>query len=141
MDASQQGGGFSGGGQGGGGRQADGRGGGGPGGGPGGGGGKRHKRRRQRPQRPKRRIPSAKESAALDSVGRERMFQQVEGLLRQIRELAEETNEFTEDDLRNYTTMVTTFMTLLEEESEPISERARSEFLRVRDRLTQVLRG
>lgn len=136
MDASQHGGGFSGSGQGGGGRQADGRGG-------GGGGGKRHKRRRQRPQRNnnQRRIPSSKESAALDSVGRERMFQQVEGLLRQIREHAEEANSFTEDELRHYTTTVTTFMTLLEEESEPISERARSEFLRVRDKLTHALRG
>lgn len=134
MDASQQGGGgYSGGGQGGNGRQGDGRG--------GGGGGKRHKRRRQRPQRNKRRIPSAKESAALDSVGRERMFQQVEGLLRQIREQAEETNDFSEEDLRHYTTTVTSFMTLLEEESEPISERARSEYLRVRDKLTNALRG
>lgn len=69
------------------------------------------------------------------------MFQQVEGLLRQIREQAEETNDFSEEDLRYYTTTVTSFMTLLEEESEPISDRARSEFLRVRDKLTNALRG
>jgi len=124
-------------------------GGGGGGGGNNGGGGRRNKRRRQRPQRPnnnfnnsnKRRSLSPRESAALDSVGRERMFQQVEGLLRQIREEAEEHGAFSDDQLRDYVSTVTTFMTLLEEESEPLTERARSEFLRVRDKLSNALRG
>lgn len=126
-------------------RQHDGRGGGGGGGGGNGGGGRRNKRRRQRPQRqqnnkPRRKL-SPKESAALDTVGRERMFQQVEGLLRQIREEAEEAGVFSDDEVREYVTTVTNFMTLLEEESEPLTERARSEFLRVRDKLSQALRG
>lgn len=131
------------GGQGGSGNRPHGGGGGG-GGGNNGGGGRRNKRRRQRPQRPnnnKRRSLSPRESAALDSVGRERMFQQVEGLLRQIREEAEEHGAFSDDQLRDYVSTVTTFMTLLEEESEPLTERARSEFLRVRDKLANALRG
>ncbi len=108
------------------------------------GGGRRNKRRRQRQQqRPnkQRRRPSAKESAALDSVGRERMYQQVEGLLRQIREEAEENGAFSDDELREYVSTVTSFMSLLDEESEPLTERARSEYLRVRDKLTHALRN
>lgn len=116
----------------------DGRGGGGNGG-----GGRRNKRRRTRPQKQNnlRHKLSPKEAAALDSVGRERMFQQVEGLLRQIREEAEETGAFSDEEVREYVTTVTAFMTLLEEESEPLTERARSEFLRVRDKLSHALRG
>lgn len=107
-----------------------------------GGGGKKGKRRRQRQQRPRHvRAPTAKENAAIDSHNRERIFQHIEGLLRQIREEAEETGGFSDEQLRDYTATAVAFMRLLEEQSEPLPERVRIEYLRVRDRLTQALRG
>ena len=69
------------------------------------------------------------------------MFQDIEGLLRQIRERAEETAEWTEEQLSEFTHTVTGFTKSLEEEGEPVSERARSEYQRIREKLSQVLRG
>jgi hypothetical protein len=106
----------------------------------GGGRGPRKKRRRQRTQRNKRRGGSDR-GAHLDLVSRESMFQDVEGLLRQIRERAEETAEWTEAELGDFTQAVTGFMKSLEEESEQVSERARSDYQRVREKLAQALRG
>ncbi len=104
------------------------------------GGGKKGKRRRQRQQRPRHaRKPTAKENAAIDSSNRERIFQHVEGLLRQIREEAEETGKFSEDQVRDYAMTVVNFNRLLEEQSEPLPERVRIEYLRVRDKLTSAL--
>jgi len=106
------------------------------------GGGSRKKRRRQRAQRSKRhRSNPGRPSIALDLVSRESMFQDVEGLLRQIRERAEETAEWTAEQLNDFTHTVTTFMKSLEEETEQVSERARSEYQRIRDKLSQALRG
>lgn len=120
---------MGGGGQGSGARLPDGR-----------GGGKKGKRRRQRQQRPRHaRKPTAKENAAIDSSNRERIFQHVEGLLRQIREEAEETGKFSEDQVRDYAMTVVNFNRLLEEQSEPLPERVRIEYLRVRDKLTSAL--
>ncbi len=111
-----------------------------------GGGGSRRKRRRARGQRNKRHHRPPQESRAAggpraDNTNRERMFQDVEGLLRQIREHAEETTEWSEEELREITHNVTTFTRALEQESEPISERARGDYHRLRDKLTQALRN
>jgi hypothetical protein len=110
-----------------------------------GGGGSRRKRRRARGQRSKRHRPQQESRVGggprADSTNRERMFQDVEGLLRQIREHAEETTEWSEEELREITHNVTTFTRNLEQESEPISERARGDYQRLRDKLTQALRN
>jgi hypothetical protein len=104
--------------------------------------GNRRKRRRQRPQRPKRRSkgPQARSVAVKDDTNRERIFQDIEGLLRRIREEAEESGVWTEDELREITATVTNFTKVLEEESEVVSERARIEYHRVREKLNQALR-
>jgi hypothetical protein len=105
------------------------------------GGGRSKKRRRQRAQRSKRRQPPSGPGGRFDAVSRESMFQDVEGLLRQIRERAEETAEWSAEQLNDFTQTVTGFMRSLEEESEQISDRVRSEYQRVRERLSQVLKG
>ncbi|HYD50052.1 MAG TPA: hypothetical protein VEB21_16965, partial [Terriglobales bacterium] len=105
-----------------------------------------------RPQRPTRRpggggggigASSAKEALShLDSTNRERIFQHVEGLLRQIREVAEEeAGKYTEDQLNDYTVTVTNFTRALEEEGDLRSDRIRSEYMRVRDKLTYALKN
>jgi C4-type Zn-finger protein len=67
------------------------------------------------------------------------VFQSVEGLLRQIREQAEETAQWTEAELREITQTVTAFTKSLEQEHDPISERARMEYQRIREKLSQAL--
>ncbi len=107
---------------------------------PGAAGGSRKKRRRQRSLRGKRRVgPSAEPRT--DDRSRERIFQDIEGLLRQIREQAEESANWTEDQLKEITHTVTSFTKSLEDEGDPVSERARSEYQRVREKLNQALRG
>jgi C4-type Zn-finger protein len=69
------------------------------------------------------------------------MFQDIEGLLRQIRERAEEASVWTEDQLQDFTQTVTFFTRSLEQEGEQISQRARSEYQRIREKLSQALRG
>jgi hypothetical protein len=106
--------------------------------------GGRRKRRRQRPQRTKRRKggPQSPKSAAVkDDTDRERIFQDIEGLLRRIREDAEENGDRSEQEMREITATVTNFTKLLEEESEVISERARVEYHRVREKLNHALRS
>lgn len=113
-------------------------------GGPGG----RRKRRRQRTQRQKRRRPphlgggggGGGGGGHIDHVSRERMFQDIEGLLRQIRERAEETPLWTQDQMNDFTQTVTGFMRALEEEGGQVSDRAMNEYHRVRDKLSQALR-
>jgi hypothetical protein len=122
-------------------------------GGGGGGGGQRNfnnnsrrKRRRQRPQRPKHRSKGGggggqqRSHAVKDDTDRERIFQDIEGLLRRIREEAEESGR-PEEELRDVTTTVTNFTKLLEEEAEVVSERARVEYHRVREKLNHALRS
>ena len=112
-------------------------------GGQGGPGSSRKKRRRARSQRGKRRqVPHGSHRPAhIDTVSRERIFQDIEGLLRQIREQAEESKTWTDEQLSQFVQAVTTFTKSLEEESDPISDRARSEYHRIRERLSQALRG
>lgn len=111
-------------------------------GGPGG----RRKRRRQRTQRQKRRRPphlgggGGGGGGHVDHVNRERMFQDIEGLLRQIRERAEETPLWTEDQMNDFTQTVTGFMRALDEEGSQVSDRAMNEYHRVRDKLSQALK-
>ena len=119
----------------------------------GGGGGQRNfnsrrKRRRQRPQRSKRRKGGGggggggghqRSQAVKDDTDRERIFQDIEGLLRRIREEAEEAGR-PEEELRDVTTTVTNFTKILEEEAEVVSERARIEYHRVREKLNHALR-
>lgn len=103
-------------------------------------GGARRHRRHQRPQRGKQRRPVAR-SMHLEGVSRERAFQELEGLLRQIREQAEESENWAEDRLNEITQAVTSFTKTLEEHVDPIPERVRMEFHRVREKLSQVLKG
>ncbi len=103
-------------------------------------GGPRRKRRRQRAQRGKRRRgPQGR--AYVEGVSRERIFQELEGLLRQIREEAEESSTWAEAEVSQMARAVTTFTRELEEQSDPLSERVRSEYQRIREKLTQALRG
>jgi hypothetical protein len=102
-------------------------------------GGSRRKRRRQRAQRGKgRRLQGHIHS---EGVNREHMFQELEGLLRQIREEAEESSNRAEDEVSAIAHTVTTFTKELEEQFDPVSERLRSEYQRIRAMLTQALRG
>ena len=104
--------------------------------------GSTHKRkRRQRLQRGKHGRPSPGRGAHFEGMSRERVFQELEGLLRQIREQAEETAEWAEDRLTEITQTVTSFTKSLEEETDPIPERARLEYQRIREKLSQVLKG
>jgi vacuolar-type H+-ATPase subunit E/Vma4 len=74
-------------------------------------------------------------------MSRERVFQELEGLLHQIREQAEESVDWAEGRLTEITQTVTTFTKSLEEEADPIPERARVEYQRIREKLSQVLKG
>jgi hypothetical protein len=74
-------------------------------------------------------------------VTRERIFQELEGLLRQVREQAEESGGWPEERLSPLVQAVTGFTKSLDEQSDPIPERTRSEYQRIRDRLSQALRG
>ncbi len=106
-------------------------------------GGGRRKRRRQRPQHGKHQRPHepqrARVGARHDSASRERVFLSVEGLLRQIREQAEEGVQWTEAELREITQTVTAFTKSLEQEGDPISDRAQTEYQRLREKLSHAL--
>jgi len=99
------------------------------------------RRRRQRPQRGKHRRPPHARGALFEGMSRERVFQELEGLLHQIREQAEESVDWAEGRLTEITQTVTTFTKSLEEEADPIPERARVEYQRIREKLSQVLKG
>ena len=101
----------------------------------------RKRRRRQRTQRGKRRRPGESRPTHTETVSRERMFQDIEGLLRQIREQAEESASWTDQQLSEITQTVTTFTKSLEAEVDPISDRARSEYQRIREKLSQAMKG
>jgi len=102
----------------------------------------RRRRRRHRSQKEKPRRPfQGGGSGHIDTVSRERMFQDIEGLLRQIRERAEEATVWTEDQLNDFTQSVTGFTRSLEQEGEPLSQRVRSEYQRIRDKLSYALRS
>jgi hypothetical protein len=104
--------------------------------------GSMHKRRRrQRPQRGKHRRPPQTRSSHSEGMSRERVFQELEGLLRQIREQAEESADWAEDRLTEITQTVTSFTKSLEEEADPIPERVRAEYQRIREKLSQALKG
>ena len=74
-------------------------------------------------------------------VSRERIFQELEGLLRQIREEAEESRAGAAANVTEMAHAVATFTKSLEEQSDPISDRVRSEYQRIRDKLSQALKG
>jgi len=78
-----------------------------------------------------------------DNVNRERIFQDLEGLLRQIREEAEESSNgrISEGQISEMARVVGAFSKVLEEQSDPISERARGEYRRIREKLVQTLRS
>jgi hypothetical protein len=104
------------------------------------GSGSRKRRRRQRSQRGKPRRPAPSAARMNSAVSREGIFQELEGLLRQIREQTEESATGSGAHLNEIVHAVTSFTKSLEEQADPISDRARSEFQRIRDRLSQVLR-
>jgi arylsulfatase A-like enzyme len=102
----------------------------------------RKRRRRHRSPKGKRRHHSGQGGTPhVDIVSRERMFQDIEGLLRQIRERAEESAVWTEEQLNDFTQTVTGFTKSMEQESEQVSHRMRGEYQRIRDKLSQALRG
>lgn len=101
--------------------------------------GARKRRRRHRAQKGKRRRPQ--NAPHVDVVSRERIFQDIEGLLRQIREQAEESASWSEAQLNEITQTVTAFTRSLEQEGDPISPRAHGEYQRIRDKLSQALKG
>ncbi|MFI5396640.1 MAG: hypothetical protein ACHQ9S_13990 [Candidatus Binatia bacterium] len=105
------------------------------------GGGARRKRRRQRSQRGKRQGPPQSRSRHGEGVSREHIFQELEGLLRQIREEAEESLSIAEEQISEVAHTVSTFTKALDEQSDPISERLRSEYQRIREKLVHTLRG
>jgi hypothetical protein len=101
----------------------------------------RKRRRRQRSQRGKRRRTPYAGPGHTYALSREHIFQDIEGLLRQIREQAEESPDWTEQQLDQIVQTVTTFTKSLEEEADPISDRARSEYQRIRDKLSNAMKG
>ena len=105
-------------------------------------GGARKKRRRQRPQRTKGQRPPQARLPQGDGVSREHILQDLEGLLRQIREEAEESanGRFPPEQISEMARSVSAFSKGLEEQSDPISERARGEYQRLRERLVHALR-
>jgi hypothetical protein len=102
-------------------------------------GGARRKRRRQRPARGKRQRSQG--HAQAEDVSREGIFQELEGLLRQIREEAQESPNRPEEEISAIARTVSTFTKTLEDQGDPISERLRTEYQRLREMLTQRLRG
>jgi len=74
-------------------------------------------------------------------VSREHVFQDLEGLLRQIREQAEESSGWRQEQLSEITQTVTGFTKSLEEQLDPISDRIRSEYQRIREKLSHALKG
>lgn len=105
------------------------------------GGGSRRKRHRQRSQRDKRPGFTPVRSHPGEGVSRERIFQELEGLLRQIREEAEGSSGIAEQQINEVARLVSTFTKVLEELSDPISERLRGEYQRIREKLVHMVRG
>jgi len=103
----------------------------------------RKRRRRQRPQRGKRRHSGQSSGVHIDLVSRERMFQELEGLLRHIREQAEEDEGagWSEQQLNEMVQTVTSFTRHLEKQNDPISERTRGEYQRLREKLSQAVKS
>jgi hypothetical protein len=101
----------------------------------------RKRRRHRSPKGKRRHHPGQGGTPHVDIVSRERMFQDIEGLLRQIRERAEESVVWTEEQLNDFTQTVTGFTKSLEQEGDQISQRMRSEYQRIREKLSHALRG
>ena len=104
-------------------------------------GGSRRKRRRQRAQRVNGPRLFQGRAGPVEGASRERIFQDLEGLLRQIREEAEESPHVAEAQINQMAQTVSAFTKALEEQSDPISDRTHSEYQRIRDKLVQTLRG
>ena len=104
-------------------------------------GGPRRKRRRQRTQRGERQRPPQGRAGQVEGASRERIFQDLEGLLRQIREEAEEWPTVAEEHINHMAHAVSAFTKALEEQSDPIPQRTHSEYQRIREKLVRTLRG
>jgi len=103
--------------------------------------GRKRRRRHRSPKGKRRRNSGQGGTPHVDIVSRERMFQDIEGLLRQIRERAEESVVWTEEQLSDFTQTVTGFTKSMEQEGEQVSQRMRSEYQRIREKLSHALRG
>jgi len=101
----------------------------------------RRRRRRHRSHRSKAEFPQPGSNAQIDRPTRERMFQDIEGLLRRIREQAEEVNAWSVEELQEFTQTVTGFTRSLEQEGDPVSQRSVAEYQRIREKLSQALKG
>lgn len=99
----------------------------------------RKKRRRDRGQMPARRGPAM--AAQGDHSNRERIYQDVEGLLRRIREHDEENGGYSAQQMSDFTQAVVTLFKALESENEIVSERLYAEYQRLRERLSQALKS
>jgi hypothetical protein len=105
------------------------------------GSGRKRRRRHRSPKGKRHHHPGQGGAPHVDIVSRERMFQDIEGLLRQIRERAEESALWTEEQLNDFTQTVTGFTKSMEQENEQVSQRMRGEYQRIRDKLSQALRA
>lgn len=76
-----------------------------------------------------------------EGASRERIFQDLEGLLRQLREEAEASPAVAAEEISLMAQAVSTFTRTLEEQPDPISERVHCEYQRIREKLVQSLRG
>lgn len=76
-----------------------------------------------------------------EGASRERIFQDLEGLLRQLREEAEASPAVAAEEISLMAQAVSTFTRALEEQPDPISERVHCEYQRIREKLVQSLRG
>jgi len=101
----------------------------------------RKRRRRHRSAQKGRRPRPLGAGPPADVASRERIFQDIEGLLRQIREQAEESADWSEEQLQDITQTVTGFTRSLEQEGDPISSRTQGEYQRIREKLSQALKG
>jgi hypothetical protein len=104
-----------------------------------GGGGDGGRKKRRHPTHGKSR-EAGTSSGYNEAANRERIFQDIEGRMRQIRELAEEGNDFTNDEISELTQSVVALFRSLESEGEVVSDRAFAEYQRLRERLNQALR-
>jgi hypothetical protein len=103
--------------------------------------GQMRRRRRHRSHRGKAEFSQPGSNAQVDRLTRERMFQDIEGLLRRIREQAEEVNAWSVEELHEITQTVTGFTRSLEQEGDPVSQRSVTEYQRIREKLSQALKG
>ncbi len=100
--------------------------------------GKRNKRRRA--YRPEADRPLGIQPPFGETANRERVFQDLEGLLRRIREVAEESAAYSEGQVAEYAREVGDLFRALEGEGDVVSDRLFGAYQRLRRRLSDALK-